>query len=269
MPQEATSRTAAKEHVPYPIGWLRVLLEPKQEAERERSRGYRSDVIFEVTSVIGGSDCESIGAGFLSQPANALSSSAYILFGILVILRMARFEARERQARIGFGVLLIATGLGSILFHGPQGPASKFLHDVSFLTTILFVAVMTLGGLKEWTNRRTWLVFGIAAVGVVALVGLWPTGTNVIAGGAVALLVVTDMLARRAGALHTRWFAVAVVAMIFALFTFTVGRSGSPLCSPDSLIQGHALWHVLSASALWAYFEAVMPVRTINAESDR
>ena len=32
-----------------------------------------------------------------------------------------------------------------------------------------------------------------------------------------------------------------------------LSRTGAPLCRPDSLLQGHALWHVLTAvgAALW------------------
>jgi hypothetical protein len=33
-----------------------------------------------------------------------------------------------------------------------------------------------------------------------------------------------------------------------------LSRTGDPLCNPDSLLQGHAVWHVLTALALreWA-----------------
>jgi len=52
-----------------------------------------------------------------------------------------------------------------------------------------------------------------------------------------------------------RWSAWAKPAGVFALglAAYAAGRSGSPLCRPDSLWQYHGAWHVLSAAAAgWA-----------------
>lgn len=44
------------------------------------------------------------------------------------------------------------------------------------------------------------------------------------------------------------WLA-AVGIFAIALIVYAAGRSGSPLCRPDSLWQYHGAWHVLSAAA--------------------
>ena len=52
-----------------------------------------------------------------------------------------------------------------------------------------------------------------------------------------------------------RCSAWAVPAGVFALglAAYAAGRTGSPLCRPDSLWQYHGAWHVLSAAAAaWA-----------------
>lgn len=52
-----------------------------------------------------------------------------------------------------------------------------------------------------------------------------------------------------------RWSGWAAPAGVFALglAAYAAGRSGSPLCRPDSLWQYHGAWHVLSAVAAgWA-----------------
>ena len=57
------------------------------------------------------------------------------------------------------------------------------------------------------------------------------------------------------GGRRQRWSAGAAPAGIFALglAAYAAGRSGSPLCRPDSLWQFHGAWHVLSAAAAgWA-----------------
>ena len=32
-----------------------------------------------------------------------------------------------------------------------------------------------------------------------------------------------------------------------------MSRSGDPLCYPEAFVQGHALWHLLGAGALWMW----------------
>jgi hypothetical protein len=43
------------------------------------------------------------------------------------------------------------------------------------------------------------------------------------------------------------------VALALAVVANVLSRTGAPLCRPDSLLQGHAVWHVLTAvgAALW------------------
>jgi hypothetical protein len=47
--------------------------------------------------------------------------------------------------------------------------------------------------------------------------------------------------------------AAAVVALAVGAAVNVLSRTGAPLCRPDSLAQGHAAWHVLTAvgAALW------------------
>jgi len=210
---------------------------------------------------IGESDCETIGSGLLAQPVNTVSSLAFAVFGLVVLFSVSRASGRERTARIGFGLVMVATGLGSVLFHGPQGFPSKFLHDVTFILAILFIAVSSLSGIRSWSARLMWSVYGGVSLLVAALLLIWPAGTNLLGGIAVLVLVGTDVLAHRFRSVRMRWWAGALIAMAVAVAFYVGGRTGGPLCDSDSLFQGHALWHVLSAAALWAYFEATTPVR--------
>ena len=73
----------------------------------------------------------------------------------------------------------------------------------------------------------------------------------------VALGVVCVAAVAQSGG-RQRWTALVSVAGVFALglVAYAAGRSGSPLCRPDSLWQYHGAWHVLSAVAavlaVWA-----------------
>jgi hypothetical protein len=65
-------------------------------------------------------------------------------------------------------------------------------------------------------------------------------------------VVYTAALARTARRQRRVWMTAAGIFTI-ALIAYAAGRSGSPLCRPDSLWQYHGAWHVLSAAAAgWA-----------------
>ncbi|RLE17037.1 MAG: hypothetical protein DRJ28_00125 [Actinobacteria bacterium] len=214
-----------------------------------------------MTATIGESDCETISNGLLAQPVNAVSSLAYVVVGGIVLYSITRSEDEERSNRLVFGFLLVATGVGSVLFHGPQGPASRFVHDVTFVLTVLFIAVITISGIVGWARGVQWAVFLSAAALTAIVLAVWPSSTNVLAGASLMLLIASDVLGHRTGAIRKRWWRAAVTAVVIAVALFIAGRTGGPLCDSSSLFQGHAAWHVLSAGALWAYFESTAPVR--------
>jgi hypothetical protein len=218
-------------------------------------------MLLSLISAIGESDCESIGVGVLAQPVNAFSSLAFVVFGFIVLFSMRAQGQTERVNRLMIEMLMIATGIGSVLFHGPQGPASHFLHDVTILLTMTAIVAMNLAGILEWTERRVLVILLSVGIAVSVVLLTWPSSTNVVAGIALAALVGQDIALHRSGSINTRWWIAAVVAMAVALLFFITGRTGGPLCDSSSLFQGHALWHILAATALWAYFMATTPTR--------
>jgi hypothetical protein len=140
---------------------------------------------------LGGSDCEAIRDAVLGQPANSLSSLAYVA-GAAVILR--------RGGPPGPALALAAVGVGSFLYHGPMPPGADAVHN----------------------------------------------------GAIVALVVLTAAAAWHRRALP-RPPVLAVVALAPAVVLNLLGRTGAPLCRPDSLAQPHAAWHVLTAVAAAAW----------------
>ena len=68
----------------------------------------------------------------------------------------------------------------------------------------------------------------------------------------VAAVYVTGFARSRGRQTRSVW-AVATGLFALGLVAYAAGRSGSPLCRPDSVWQYHGAWHVLSgAAAGWA-----------------
>ena len=208
---------------------------------------------------LGATDCEYLGSGWLRQPVNAWTSLAYAGIGLALIASARASRGRERPVRVGFGLLLVVTGVGSFLFHGPETPIAHFAHDVSFLLALWGLAALNLAATGRIPARR--LVAGSLVVALI-LTGtllITPGATNWLTGASVLALAVSDVWRRQTIAFRRTWYVAAVALLLGSLLANALGRSGMSTCDPSSLIQYHGLWHILTAASLGAYFIAVLP----------
>ena len=91
-----------------------------------------------VLAVIGASDCERLGTGLIAQPFNTWTSVAYLLAGGWIIARRRRWGLDP--SAVVFGALVAANGLGSIAYHAAVDASGRWLHDLSLLGALGFVA---------------------------------------------------------------------------------------------------------------------------------
>jgi len=94
----------------------------------------------------------------------------------------------------------------------------------------------------------------LGAVGLGSLLyhGPMPSWAEVLHDGSLVALAAAMVLAWRERSL-CRPPALAVLAAAAGPAVNVLSRTGAPLCRPDSLVQGHAAWHVLTAFAAAAW----------------
>lgn len=88
----------------------------------------------------------------------------------------------------------------------------------------------------------------------------WPIVTLAVV--CVAGLARSRLIARRSA------WAAAAGLFALGLAAYAAGRSGSPLCRPDSLWQYHGAWHVLSGAAVGVAAWAMRPPAGADQVSD-
>lgn len=128
-----------------------------------------------VVAALGGTDCERIGAGWLAQPANAVSSLAYVAAGAWM-LRRAAAPGTDSWLLTGAGVALAAIGAGSVAFHGPQPAWAATAHDAAIWSLPAVVVAHTAWrgvvsrrfgavrlGDRRWRMVLVWAAAGLAA----------------------------------------------------------------------------------------------------------
>lgn len=216
-----------------------------------------------------GCDCEAAGKGSLKQPANAWSSLALAAAGIALLMAFptAAGEARPAPAGRGGGsrgptihracaaYALVVTGIVAFLFHAGLTAWAARLDGIAVGILIAALAV------HRWWPRAATSGFSPPVVGempagqrgghnTVASHGppdfvLPPPGEEGWSGGhGVERRTAAALVPASAQALLP-WLLLAVGGLCWLL-----GRSGGPWCRPGSLLQAHAAWHLLAATAL-------------------
>lgn len=213
-----------------------------------------------VAERLGASDCERLGSGLLAQPVNAVTSLAYVAVAAGVVV-VARRSERLRTESVVLAVGLAAIGLGSFAFHGPQPTGARVAHDLPILATVWFMLCLD-GARLAGRTTTPWRWFASGAIGAALATAIVPDlGAVLTAVALVGLLACEFVLRRRIGftgvGRRSGRPALLVAVIILAAASWWFGRSDSTLCDPRSVLQLHALWHLLTAALIWVWWSGV------------
>lgn len=201
--------------------------------------------------------CEQELCSWVVNPADTWSNLAYVAFGLWMM-----WSARGRgDGAAMFGPAAIVVGLCSGAYHASY---TYLLQLLDFLGMYLFVGLLLtlnaerLGWIGARARRRV-LLGGVA--GLMALTPIvFETGFPIQSIVFVLILLTVGqevVLARRTRAEDRPAYGLFLAAL--ALITVAAGFSAADVtrmwCEPDNhWLQGHAIWHVLSATALAVLF---------------
>jgi len=201
--------------------------------------------------------CEEELCAWVVNPADTWSNLAYIAFGVAMALRA---RGRGSDVLSLFAPASVLVGVFSFAFHASY---TYFLQFFDFVGMFVFLfAVITANALRlGWIGRERRLAF--LAAGVVLFSALVPllSETTIPIQSLVGLLIAAILAQewaayRRNGpaAADYRVFAVAL-ALLAAGAAFSLADLTRVFCDPSNhWIQGHALWHLLTAASLYAMF---------------
>ena len=105
--------------------------------------------------------CERYGDAFLGQPANAVTSGAFVLAGVGILVAGRRIgtprnvPVRDRHTLV-FGLLVSGIGVGSFIQHGPNPDWQAYAHDLPLAAVLLFVTADAMSDLCERDLSPAW-----------------------------------------------------------------------------------------------------------------
>ena len=212
----------------------------------------------------GANFCEVARDGLLKQPANTVSNAGFVIAGLLAArhasARSAGAYVMSTPLATSYACVVVLLGPASAAMHATQSAWGGHLDMLSMYLVAGFAASYAW---VRWARRgpRAFAAAYLACLLACELAGLWsdPIPLFLYAGNVafglllVVALVLETVLWLRAETKRTIGFGFAALGALVVAFTIWV-LSQHGWCDPDSLLQGHAAWHLLCAVA--AYFLA-------------
>lgn len=207
--------------------------------------------------------CEQPRPGLIRQPADTWSNLAYVAVGVALLAEAAR-APRRRSGRLGddarhtalYGALIVFLGAGSFFFHASLTLVGEWFD--------VFGMYVVMGYLALYALRRSKLLPGSLAGWFAALAASSAAVLSFHAGMLLRLPLFAAILAvllavelfnwtRGQRRMDISWLAAALLCFFVSFAIWTLDKT-RVLCDPESLLQGHAVWHVLGAACLAALF---------------
>ena len=203
--------------------------------------------------------------------ANTWSNLAYVLVG-LYALALGRFDQRARTAEgrgylrdtpahsFLFGAACCYLGFGSGLFHASLTRWGQQLDVAGMYPPLLSCLAIQVGrGLRgaqrrwgwAWTPPVAWLVSLVLLVSGLLYYYKWSMSASLVLTTLIlsltALTLADIIFARRA--MSFRWPGLAAGSLGLGVMCRQLDVAGK-FSGPDTWLQGHAFWHVLTAASL-------------------
>ena len=191
--------------------------------------------------------------------ANTWSNLAYVLVGIYVIVigvmdwrnpaqKPAGYLRSRPALGIFFGLACCYLGVGSGIFHASLTCWGQQLDVASMYAPLVALIALNL-------DRRipAWPVWVLAALLASALLYVykWSMSSSVVLPAlilATGCFMVLDGF-RRDRRMEFRWGLLALISLVLA-FAFRQLDVAGRFTGPDTWLQGHVLWHFLTAASL-------------------
>ena len=192
------------------------------------------------------------------QPANSWSSYGYAFAGFLMIVlsQGQSWKSRFRsEAATAFGLTAIFVGLGSVLLHATLTLWGQFFDVMGMYLTGGF---MLISALARWRGLPPRLAIVLYLVLVSALVMVlyqipdvrrWLFAVVLLA----AIVIELGFARPRRARVRVGYYFAGIATKAVAFTIWNLDQHGT-LCAPESLLQGHAAWHLLGATSLWLTF---------------
>lgn len=196
--------------------------------------------------------CEKQICSWIATPANTWSNLAYFI-AAAALYWTARHE-KSKNLRF-YGVAALWVGFSSFLYHASLTFATQVFDFFGMYLFLYLVLAQNLVRMGVFANRfvkrfiwgATLLTTLLSSLGAKLGVQLQPIVMLLILA-----IIITEIFAANRATRKTeyRHFALSLIFLGLGA-VFSASDVTRRFCTPESLLQGHALWHILGAFSLY------------------
>jgi hypothetical protein len=207
--------------------------------------------------------CEERLCAVINEPANAWSNLAYVLAGLFLYLTTRRAAQPGKPALQGalawFPPTIIAVGTCSFIYHASNTYLTQMLDFVGmylFCFLLLLINAVRLGAMPLSRFGTTFVASIVVMTALTAVVARYGAPIQGFISILTLGIVISEVLCRRRASTPYPMGAFYVsLVLLLSGAVFSALDVSRKWCDPNNhVLQGHAVWHVLSALSLLAAF---------------
>ncbi len=224
--------------------------------------------------------CEAIGGGLIRQPINTWSNLAFVIVGLLIAFDLKPDRSTRRSNLISrpmvrrlFALAVISIGLGSMVYHASLSFVGQWLDVMSMYLLGVFMMLYAAARLKLSVPFRvasglemthTGAVFAVGYIIINLALGLllivWPEARRYVFGVLIVIALALEAILQRRQltSAEPRRLIAALGVYVMAQIIWALDLNHI-VCDPTSVLQGHAVWHMLTAASaglMYLYYQS-------------
>ena len=194
--------------------------------------------------------CEHINThSSIKQFSNTISSFAFVYVGWLILFKSILNKNTLMKL---FGIVTLSIGVGSAFFHATLSFLGQVLDLAGMFLLSSFILFYALYRIYNLSKVETIVL--IVVINIILDVGLFiaPEMRRYL----FAILTILGLgheyfyIQTKDKKIETTWLKYAFITLLIS-FSIWVLDITKIVCSPKSIVQGHAIWHVLSAMSIY------------------
>ncbi|MCP4122453.1 MAG: ceramidase [Bacteroidetes bacterium] len=210
------------------------------------------------------------------QPSNTWSNMGYLIVGLVLISiglkdhyfkerkQLNNLIARHPAFTILIGVAMIHLFIGSFFYHASMTLAFQKM-DITGIYAVI-IALFTYNAFKAFPfikignktqSSHTILISLGIALNTIFFIEIWKWNVNIVFPVLILSLLALNIINMKRHIILNMYkkYLFSSLATMFVGITIWILDRSNVMCMPESIFQGHALWHLLTAtSVLFIYF---------------
>ena len=212
--------------------------------------------------------CETVGNGLIRQPINAYTNIGYVIVGIIILVYLKKTKAENRSTSIKseltrqlfilFGIAYIAVGIESFLYHASFIFLGEEMDDDSMYLIGMFMVLFEYARINKISTRQFLTAYFSLNILFELTIYFFPVVRGSLFAVLIGISMIIEFIARKRNSIKQEVQLTDKANLIFfiAYFIWILDKTHI-LCYPNSIFQGHSIWHLLTAYAGWVMFKGM------------